>query len=208
MPTLHHGAHQASRRRLAAVALAALAVLAIAPASFAATPESATQADSTLSTAATTLTPEVYYLRLINCTRTGGWVQSNGSCSGYGSGHYSAYVAPIRSSLPLRVYVAKPYAKLLAVRGKCAHDLDGDPGYRMRRAGFTPSWWGENIGCRDGSTNVYAAILASHRAMQAEKSYNGGHWKNIKNRMYVHVGIGIYRYGSRIRVVTDFYRPG
>ena len=207
MPTLHHGAPRGFRRRLAALALSALAVLTLAPATLASAPSSATQASApTLSTAAT-VTPEAYYLRLINCTRTGGWVNSNGSCSGYGSGRYSAYVPPIRSSAGLRVYVARPYAKLLAVRGKCAHDLDGDPGYRMRRAGYRPSWWGENIGCRDGSTNVYSAILASHRAMQAEKSYNGGHWKNIKNRMYVHVGIGVYRYGSRIRVVTDFYRP-
>jgi uncharacterized protein YkwD len=43
--------------------------------------------------------------------------------------------------------------------------------------------------------------------MQAEKSTNGGHWRNIKNSRYTYIGIGIWRYGSRTRVVTDFYRP-
>ena len=41
--------------------------------------------------------------------------------------------------------------------------------------------------------------------MQAEKSTNGGHWKNIKNPRFNLVGIGIWEYGSRMRVVTDFY---
>ena len=45
------------------------------------------------------------------------------------------------------------------------------------------------------------------RAMQAEKSYNGGHWKNIKNRYFQYVGIGVYKYSGRVRLVEDFYRP-
>ena len=36
---------------------------------------------------------ELYYLKLVNCTRTGGWVLNDGTCKGYGSGRYSAYVA-------------------------------------------------------------------------------------------------------------------
>jgi uncharacterized protein YkwD len=43
--------------------------------------------------------------------------------------------------------------------------------------------------------------------MQAEKSYNGGHWRNIKNPYFQYVGVGVYKYGSRVRLVTDFYRP-
>jgi hypothetical protein len=43
--------------------------------------------------------------------------------------------------------------------------------------------------------------------MQAEKSWNGPHWRNIKNARYTSVGVGIWRYYPRVRVVSDFYRP-
>ena len=76
----------------------------------------------------------------------------------------------------------------------------------MRRAGYHPSWWGENVGCNNYAS-TYAAVLQSHRSMQAEKSYGGGHWKNIKNSAYRAAGVGIWRDNGRTRVVTDFYRP-
>src|SRR6188472_3168818 len=53
---------------------------------------------------------EFYYLKLVNCTRTGGWVLSDGSCKGYGSGHYSKYVAPIGRSSGLSA-VSRSWAK-------------------------------------------------------------------------------------------------
>ncbi|MDX6573577.1 MAG: hypothetical protein QOC86_2733 [Gaiellales bacterium] len=149
---------------------------------------------------------ETYYLSLVNCTRTGGWVLRDGTCRGYGSGRYSAYVRPLRLSDGISNRVTRPYARLLATRGVCSHFLDHDPGYRLRRAGFTGWTWGENIGCRDGYSTARAAILWSHLAFQAEKSTNGGHWRNIKNPRYTYIGIGIWRYGSRTRLVTDFYR--
>ncbi len=148
---------------------------------------------------------ETYYLGLVNCTRTGGWVRTDGTCSGYGSGRYSAYVKPLYRSYSIANKVSRPYAKLLAVKGVCSHFLDGDPGYRLRRAGYTSWIWGENIGCRDGYSTAKAAVLASHLRFQAEKSTNGGHWKNIKNPRYYWIGIGVWRYGSRTRLVTDFY---
>lgn len=144
---------------------------------------------------------ELYYLKLVNCTRTGGWVRADGSCAGYGSGHYSRYVAPLKLSAGVS-NVSRAWAKRLAVNNACAH---GDPGARLRAAGYTGWSWGENIGC--GSGNVYAAVLASHRMMQAEKSTNGGHWQNIKNARFKVVGIGIWAYGGRVRVVSDFYTP-
>ncbi len=148
-----------------------------------------------------------YYFKLVNCTRTGGWVLRDGTCKGYGSGRYSTYVKPLVFSPGITTRVSYPYARLLAIRAKCSHFLDGDPGYRLRRAGFSGSAWGENIGCRDGYSTVNAAILASHLVFQSEKSTNGGHWRNIKNPKYTYVGIGIYRYNGRVRLVTDFYRP-
>jgi hypothetical protein len=151
------------------------------------------------------LPEEIFVLNLTNCTRTGGWVQSDGSCRGYGSGRYSTYVAPLRNSAGMADTVARPYAKLLAVRKACSHFLDGNPGDRLRRAGYTGYTWGENIGCRDGYSYAKTAVLASHLNFQAEKSSNGGHWKNIKNPKFKWIGIGVWKYSNRVRLVTDFY---
>lgn len=148
---------------------------------------------------------EAYYLSLVNCTRTGGWVLNDGTCRGYGSGRYSRYVAPLRMSLGIADRVSRPYAKLLAISAVCSHFLDHDPGYRMRRAGFSSWTWGENVGCGDGYASAKASILSSHLQMQAEKSTSGGHWLNMKNARFHYIGIGIWRYGSRTRLVTDFY---
>ena len=72
-------------------------------------------------------------------------------------------------------------------------------------AGYTSYRWGENIGCRDGYSTAKKAVLASHLKFQAEKSSNGGHWRNIKNSAYKYIGIGVWRSSSRTRLVTDFY---
>ena len=148
---------------------------------------------------------EQFYLGLVNCTRTGGWVLSDGTCRGYGSGHYSAYVKPLRISSSISDRVSRPYAMLLAVKNICSHFANGDPGYRLRRAGLTHWTWGENIGCRDGYASSKTAVLTSHLYFQSEKSSNGDHWRNIKNARYTLIGIGVWRYGSRTRLVTDFY---
>jgi hypothetical protein len=162
-------------------------------------------ADSVTSTAPW-LSVERFALFLVNCTRTGGWVLSDGSCRGYGSGHYSTYVRPLVLSSGISDRASRPYSKLLATRNLCSHYADHDLGYRLRRAGFHPAYWGENIGCGSGYTYAKSAVLAFHRMMQAEKSTNGGHWKNFKNRNYTYIGIGVWKYGSRSRLVEDFYR--
>ena len=87
MSTHRRGARRAPLRLLA-LALAAFAVASLAPAVSAASPDSTTVTPTSLS-------PEAYYMRLLNCSRTGGYVNSDGSCTGYGSGRYSAYVTPI-----------------------------------------------------------------------------------------------------------------
>lgn len=150
---------------------------------------------------------EAYYLRLLNCTRTGGWVRSDGSCSGYGSGRYSAYRTPLRLSSGISTYVSRPYAKYIAVHNLCTHFANGDPGYRLRRAGYRSYRWAENIGCNASSTNAYKSVLASHLYFQREKYTGGGHWVNIKNSLYTYVGIGVWRSSGRVRLVVDFYRP-
>ena len=144
---------------------------------------------------------ERYYLKLMNCTRTGGWVTSTGSCSSPGGRN----VAPLALSSGISSKVSRPYAKLLATRGLCDHFIGGNPGDRLRRAGYTSYRWAENIGCRSG--NPYSAVLGSHRYFQSEKSYGGGHYVNLMNAAYDRVGIGVWVSGGRVRLVVDFYHP-
>jgi uncharacterized protein YkwD len=144
---------------------------------------------------------EVYYLRLMNCTRTGGWVTSSGSCSSPGGRN----VAPLKLDSGISSRVSRPYAKYLATHNACDHFIGGSPGDRLRRAGYTSYKWGENLGCRSG--DPYSAVLGSHLYFQSEKSYGGGHYVNLMNSLYDRVGIGVWVYAGRVRLVVDFYHP-
>jgi uncharacterized protein YkwD len=144
---------------------------------------------------------ETYYLRLMNCTRTGGIVTSTGSCSSPGGRN----VAALKLDAGISTKVARPYAKKLAVNNLCTHFSGGNPGDRLRAAGYTSYIWAENLGCRSG--NPYSAVLGSHLYFQSEKSYNGGHYVNLMNAKYDRVGIGVWVSGGRVRLVVDFYHP-
>jgi uncharacterized protein YkwD len=144
---------------------------------------------------------ESYYLRLMNCTRTGGLVTSSGSCSSPGG----RSVAPLWIDSGISSKVARPYAKRLATSGACSHFIGGNPGDRLRAAGYTSYIWAENLGCRSG--NPYSAVLGSHLYFQSERSYNGGHYVNMMNAKYDRVGIGVWVSGGRVRLVIDFYHP-
>jgi hypothetical protein len=144
---------------------------------------------------------EAYYLRLMNCTRTGGWVTSRGSCSSPGGRN----VRPLVLSESISAHVSRPYAKRLATNNQCDHFIGGTPGDRLRRAGFSSYRWGENLGCRSG--NPFSAVLGSHLFFQSERSYNGGHYRNLMNAQYDRVGIGVWVSHSRVRLVIDFYHP-
>jgi uncharacterized protein YkwD len=144
---------------------------------------------------------EVYYLKLMNCTRTGGWVTSSGSCSSPGG----RSVAALRLDSGISSKVSRPYAKRLAVGNDCSHFMGGNPGDRLRRAGYTSYIWAENLGCRSG--NPSSAVLGSHLFFQSEKSYGGGHYVNLMNAKYDRVGIGVWVSGGRVRLVIDFYHP-
>ena len=145
---------------------------------------------------------ETYYLGLMNCTRTGGWVTSSGTCSSPGGRN----VAPLKLDRGISSNVSRPYARVLAVNNACSHFIGGNPGDRLRRAGYTSYRWAENIGCRSGG-NPMAAVLASHLFFQSEKSTNGGHYVNLMNAAYDRVGIGVWVSGGRVRLVIDFYHP-
>ena len=131
-----------------------------------------------------------YYLGLMNCTRTGGWVTSTGTCTAR-----RPRVAPLKLDRGISSKVSRPYAKKLAVGNDCSHFIGGDPGDRLRRAGYTNYTWAENIGCRSGNAVRRRPRLAPF--FQSEKSYNGGHYVNLMNAKYDRVGIGVWVSGGR-----------
>lgn len=146
---------------------------------------------------------ERYYLGLMNCTRTGGIVTSSGSCSSPGG----RSVAPLRLDSGISSKVSRPYAKKLAVNNICTHFSGGNPGDRLRRAGYTSYRWAENLGCRSGKPT--SAVLGSHLYFQSERSWSppGGHYVNLMNSQYDRVGIGVWVSSGRVRLVVDFYHP-
>ena len=74
--------------------------------------------------------------------------------------------------------------------GDCSHFMGGNPGDRLRHAGYKNYTWAENLGCRSG--NPKSAVLGSHLFFQAEKPSNGGHYVNLMNAKYDRVGIGVW----------------
>jgi hypothetical protein len=149
---------------------------------------------------------EQFALKLLNCNRTGGRILTDGTCDGYGSGKFSPYREPLKLDTSISNRVARVYAKYQAVRHACNHFLDGDPGDRMARAGFTSPHWAENIGCRPTPTRQ--AVINSAIFFQNEQyaSYRG-HWINLKNADYDRVGIGVWTSDGWVLSVYNFYRP-
>jgi Big-like domain-containing protein len=143
---------------------------------------------------------ERYYLKLMNCTRGGGWVTSGGSCSSPGG----SGINPLILNSGISTSVSRPYARFLAGNGGCDHFLDGNPGTRLRRAGYAGDYR-ENIGCRSAS-NPYASVLGTHLFFQAEKPCGGYcHYANIMSTKMKYVGIGVWVAHGRVRLVIDFW---
>ena len=143
---------------------------------------------------------ETYYLGLMNCTRTGGWVTSTGACSSPGGRNVAPLKLDTRDQLQGR---AARTPGRWPINNECSHFIGGNPGTRLRAAGYSSYRWAENIGCRSGSAR--AAVLATHLFYQSEKSYGGGHYVNLMNPAYNRVGIGVWVSGGRVRLVIDFY---
>jgi len=194
-----------TRRRLLVAGLSALmAVVAVAPWAAAAS-GTVTPADE--SVPARRSSAERLALRLLNCTRTGGWVKPDGTCKGRDSGRYSARMPALRLRDGISDRVAFPWSAELVRARVCAHNIDGLPevGHRFAQAGFSYPSFGENIGCAWGGMSVREVVIRTHVAMQAEKSDGGGHWRNMKNRGYRSVGIGVASLDGWTTVVYDFY---
>jgi hypothetical protein len=148
---------------------------------------------------------EKYALRLVNCTRTGGWVRVDGSCQGYGSGKHSKYREPLKFHQGVADEVAFPWARRIARAGYCGHSLAGsDVDERFREAGYTNENRGENVGC-SYAWRPRKMVLRTHRMMQGERSWGGSHWRQMKDPVFASVGIGVVTAAGNTRIVIDFY---
>ena len=145
---------------------------------------------------------ERYYLSLLNCTRGGGLVTASGACSSPGG----SGIAPLVLDAGISNTVSRPYAKLLAITGVCSHFDGGNPGDRLRAAGYTSYRWAENLGC-ESAPSAIASALGTQLYFQSERAWSppGGHWVNMMNPAYDRVGIGVWVSGGQIRIVIDFY---
>ena len=150
---------------------------------------------------------ELLGLRLLNCTRTGGWVRADGTCRGRATGTYSPYLRPLRLNEGISSFVAFGWASELVEAQVCGHVLPGLPELPMRlaSAGYDAPSFGENVGCSWSSLSTRQVVIGAHREMQAEKSYDGGHWRNMKNPAWRSVGIGVATLEGRTIIVFDFY---
>lgn len=191
------GARSAAGARLAKRVIATFTVTKTAPK----TTATSTTKITVPSTTSTWHSAELYMLELLNCTRTGGWVSSSGSCTGAGTRN----VAPLKLDAGISDKVSRPYAKILATTYQCSHYADGTPHQRLMRAGYANWDWAENVGCPE--INPIAGMLAVQLFFQSEKPWNGGHYKNLMNSVYDRCGIGVWVANGHVRVVIDFYHP-
>jgi uncharacterized protein YkwD len=144
---------------------------------------------------------EVYYLSLMNCTRTGGWVTSSGDCS-----TQTRHTLPAQGALALddgiSNNVSRPYAALLADQRALNHYLNGSPRSRMAAAGYGGASSGENIASPSNAGT--GGMIAIETFYQTESGCRCAHYANIMNRYFHRAGIGVWVSNS-VRVVIDFY---
>jgi hypothetical protein len=141
---------------------------------------------------------EVYYLNLMNCTRTGGWVTGGGTCSSV-----THHTLPAQGRLSLNAgisnKVTRPYAEYMAKTGLLDHYLNGTtPHSRLCAKGYCSGSWGENIG------NGGPGMVALEIFYQNEYWCRCEHYYNIMDPYFTQVGIGVW-VAKTSRVAIDFY---
>lgn len=149
------------------------------------------------------LAAEKYYLELMNCTRTGGWVVAGGYCSSV-----THHTKPAQRALALNTgisdKVARPYAKYMADTCQLNHYLNGTtPKSRLAAAGYRSGSWGENIA--SPSSASAGGLAAVEMYFQTESRFRGNnHYTNIMNKYFHTAGIGIW-ISRCTRLTVDFY---
>ncbi|MEX1296565.1 MAG: CAP domain-containing protein [Candidatus Limnocylindrales bacterium] len=150
-------------------------------------------------------------VRLTKCIRSGGHVTRAGKCRGWGKGIYAKRLPDIKRSRKISNKVSVPWAKR-SVKWQgtrscwIGHSKNGSTvDKRFAAASLKHIANGENMGCGlygSGKTTVIRIV----RMWQAEKSYNGPHWRQIRDRDFKSFGVGVARYGKRkSQIVVNFY---
>jgi serine/threonine-protein kinase len=145
---------------------------------------------------------EVYFLSLMNCIRTGGWITTDGECSSM-----THHTLPAQNSLTLDVgisnKIARPYAEELADNVSLDHYLGGTtPHSRLCGAGYCGGSWGENIA--SASTVDQAGMISIAIMFENEYWCRCAHYYNIMNGHFSSAGVGVWDSKS-VRAVVDFY---
>ena len=141
---------------------------------------------------------EVYYMNLMNCTRTGGWVTSGGTCSSV-THHTLPSQGRLTLSASISNLVSRPYAEYMAKTGLLDHYLRGtNPHSRLCAKGFCGGSWGENIG------NGGPGMVALEIFYQNEYWCRCEHYYNIMNPYFHQAGVGVW-VDKTSRVAIDFY---
>ena len=148
------------------------------------------------STSAPWYSTEKYFLSLINCDHTGGWVSSTGVCSGRGSNGR----APLTLNAKISNGASRPWAKYLAQTSQLYH---GCPSCRLSAIGYTNAWWGENLAWWSG-TPTDGAIQAV-LFFQSEKASQGGHYLNMMDSRGRSAGVGVWQANGRVVFAIDFW---
>ena len=157
------------------------------------------------------LPAEDLLVKLTRCLRSGGKVTKTGECKGYGKGLYAKPKPTIYRSYKIGKKVALPWAKRSATWQGANSCWIGHSRYgssvdsRFAAAGFKSNVNGENMGC-----GLYGSakqtVIRVVRMWQAEKAWNGWHWRQIRDSDFKSFGVGVARYGSRkTQIVVNFY---
>ena len=150
--------------------------------------------------------------KIDNYRGTGRHETKEGKCKGRGPGNISKYVKPHQRSSKISREVSWRWArKSVTFQGTRAcwigHRWNGSTvDTRFASASLSKRIAnGENMGCGMwGGAQVTAVQLV--RMWQAEKSYRGPHWKQIKDKDFQSAGVGVAKYGSRkVQLVMNFY---
>jgi hypothetical protein len=145
---------------------------------------------------------ELYYLRLMNCTRNGGWVTSGGTCSSV-THHTLPAQGSLRLSASISNNVSRPYAKYMADNRLLSHTLRGTTAHsRLCKAGYCGGGWGENIASPGSSGS--GGMISIEIFYQNEYWCRCEHYANIMNGHFSQAGIGVWVSNS-VRVAIDFY---
>jgi Bacterial Ig-like domain len=145
---------------------------------------------------------EVYYMALMNCTRTGGWVTKSGACSSV-THHTLPAQGYVRLNADISNRVARPYAKYMADNRLLSHTLRGtNPHTRMCAAGYCGASWAENIA--SPSSAGTGGMIQIEVFYQNESWCRCEHYLTIMNPHFHQAGVGVW-FSRSVRVAIDYY---